>query len=82
MQTEGFNIGNCPICCGLLEIVISINDHKCSIMCDECFAEWNTPENAFNKLGGFRTLTNEVRVKAASLDEIKRVNWEKYIIGY
>jgi hypothetical protein len=80
MGKKSFFIGSCHICCGMLEVVVNINDYKCSIMCDECSAEWENPENALNKFKGFRTLTSEVEVRTATLDEIQKAKWEKYII--
>jgi len=80
MCIESSYIGGCPVCCGMLEIIIGVNDQKCSIMCDECSAEWDSPENALNRIGGSRSSSNGVKVRTATFDEIKKANWGKYVI--
>ena len=80
MGKKSYYIGDCLICCGMLEVVISINGKNCSIMCDECSAEWENPENALNNWRGSRTSANEIEVRTATLDEIKIANWDAYII--
>jgi len=77
---KSFYVGDCPICCGMLEIVISINGKNFSIMCDECSAEWENPEDALNNRGGSRASANEIEVRTATLDEIKIANWDIYIV--
>ncbi len=74
-------IGRCPICrgYGMLEIVINDANKTYSVMCDECFAEWKTPEYALDNRGGFRDSTPNVRVRAATIDEIKTQGWERFI---
>ena len=74
-------IGNCPICheYGMLEVVINDNTHTCSIMCDECFAEWKTPEDAANNVNGFREFNSTTRVRPATAEEIIEQGWEIYI---
>ena len=48
-------IGICKVCnYGMLEINFDIMKNDCSIMCDECFAEWNNPEDALRNVNGFR----------------------------
>ena len=79
MQTNSFHIGNCPVCCGNLEIITNIKNGTCSIMCDECSAEWNDPENALKNFGGSRATATGMTARAATLDEIRNVDWEKYI---
>ena len=75
------NIGSCPICreYGKLEVVINVNTHACSIMCDECFAEWKTPEDAVNNVNGFREFNSSTRVRTATAEEVIEQGWEVYI---
>jgi hypothetical protein len=64
----------------MLEIITYIKTKQCSIMCDECYAKWSNPENALKNNEGFRTTATEITVRAATIEEIKEINWEKYII--
>lgn len=64
----------------MLEVVINIKSNTCSVMCDECFAEWEIPEDARNNLNGFRDFDKDVRVRTATMEEIKKQGWEKYIV--
>ena len=75
------SIGNCPICreYGKLEVIINEKTHVCSVMCDECLAEWKTPEDAINNVNGLRELNSNNRVRTATMKEIVEQGWEKYI---
>lgn len=76
-------IGNCSICreYGKLEIVINIKTNLCSVMCDEYMAEWKSSVDAINNVNVYRKFDSNVRVRTATLDEIKNMGWEKYIIS-
>ena len=74
-----YYIKECPVCCGMLEIVYDIKENKCSIMCDECSAEWDNPENAISNINGYRESSDEISVRTATLDEVKKMGWGKYI---
>ena len=72
---------SCPICAqGMLEIVFESKALKCTISCDECSAEWNSPEDAFNHTNGFRREHHKAQVRTASLAEIDDAGWLHYII--
>ena len=48
-------IGICKVCQhGMLEIHFNFEKEVCSIACDECMAEWDTPENALKNVNGYR----------------------------
>lgn len=49
-------------------------------MCDECLAEWKNPEDALKNANGFRKSYIEVEAKTATIEEIKEMGWEKYIL--
>ena len=74
-------IGRCQICqeYGMLEIVVETNSQHYSVMCDECSTEWGTPEEAFNNINGFRGGVRR-KVRNATIQEIKKRKWDKYII--
>ena len=74
-------IGNCPTCheYGMLEVVVNIKTHFCSVMCDECCAEWKTPEDAVNNMNGFREFNSTTRVRTATMEEIIGQGWEIFI---
>ena len=75
-------IGNCPICrdYGMLEILFNFKEKKCSIMCEECWAEWNSPEDVFKSVKGFRKSYPEAEARTATIEEIRAAGWEKYIV--
>jgi len=75
-------IGECPVCngCGMLEVVIDVDSLDCSIMCDECLAEWKTPDEALKNINGFRSDFTVKKVRIATIEEIRNAKWEKYII--
>ena len=74
-----YYISNCPVCCGMLEIVIQPASKICSILCDECSAEWDNPENALKNINGYRESFSGVAVRPATIEEVKRIGWESYI---
>jgi hypothetical protein len=82
MKIQSYHIGKCPICgdYGMLEIIYNFKKKNCSIMCDECLAEWKNPEDALKNANGFRKSYIEVEAKTATIEEIKEMGWEKYIL--
>lgn len=50
-------------------------------MCDECLAEWNNPEDALNKVNGFRKSYTEVEARAATIDEIREAGWKNLFLN-
>jgi len=75
-------IGNCPICreYGRLEVIIHVKTSDCSVMCEECLAEWNTPEDALKNVNGFRKSYQKAEARTATLEEVESAGWGKYII--
>ncbi|MET3195238.1 hypothetical protein [Bacillus sp. OAE603] len=70
----------CPICeQGWVEIVKDVETNELFVMCDECENEWNQPSEV--KSFTARTENNANRVTTPTDEEIKSVNWEKYIIN-
>ena len=74
-------IGVCKACnYGMLEVQYNLKSKVCSIMCDECLAEWNTPNDALKKVNGFRKSYTEVESRTATMEEIKEIGWEIFIL--
>jgi len=74
-------IGICKVCnYGMLEILYNFKIGKCSIMCDECLAEWNSPEEALDNINGFRKSYPKAEARRATLEEVANAKWEKYVI--
>ena len=76
-----YYIGKCPICneYGMLEIVVDIKNKGCSVLCDECSAEWKHPEDAIKNINGKRNFSSSQEVEDATYEDIKKAGWEKYI---
>lgn len=75
--------GNCPICCkyGRLEIDKDIANNEYIVICEECLAEWKSPQDALGNRNGQRNFgTGKVRLRCATLDEIKALGWDKFIV--
>lgn len=74
--------GRCPICCkyGRLEIDKDITNDEYMVICEECLAEWKTPQDALRNVGGQRCCTKG-EVRSATYDEIKALGWDKFIIN-
>jgi len=73
-------IGSCKICKqGCLEIVKEQETDKLFIYCDECEAEWETPEEAIQNKNGSRF--KHRKVIEATHDEINTINWEEYLLN-
>jgi len=77
-----FYIGDCRICeiCGMLEIMFNYDSNECSVMCNECFTEWKHPEDALSNVKGFIQDRKRAETRLATLDEIKKCGWDKYLI--
>lgn len=74
------NIGVCKVCqYGMLEIIFNFQKQKCSIMCDECLAEWETPDNALQNVKGFRKSYEKFEARTATLEEVQQAGWENFI---
>lgn len=50
-------------------------------MCDECLAEWESPEDALQNINGRRGNIQEGKVVNATLDEIIKIGWDKFIVN-
>ena len=83
-MVNSFNIGECPICRGRgrLEILYDFKNNMCCIMCDECCAEWNTPEDALNNVNGFRKTYKEAEARNATREEIEEAGWAGYVVNW
>lgn len=77
-----YHIGSCPICheYGQLEIYKNLNNNKLFIICEECLAEWSSPQDIINGVKGKRQSRNNGKVIVATIDEIKDLGWDKYIV--
>ena len=51
-------------------------------MCDECCAEWNTPEDALNNVNGFRKTYKEAEARNATREEIEEAGWAGYVVNW
>lgn len=49
-------------------------------MCEECLAEWKNPQSALKNVNGKRCFTKG-KVRAATIEEIKALGWDKYIVN-
>lgn len=65
---------------GMLEVMIDKSGEKFSVMCDECSVEWKSPNVALKNINGYRGPFSGEKIRSATLEEIKRVGWEKYIL--
>ena len=83
MSSHKYYIGECPICdgYGMLEIIYNLKVKNCSIMCDECLAEWDNPENALKNINGCRESYKEVEARTATIKEITKAGWRKYVLA-
>ena len=81
MRDKIYKVGNCPICRqGELEIVQEIHSGKLIICCDECDAEWISPDDALASLKGSRNKFG--KTQNATLQEIINLGWDKYLKSY
>lgn len=79
---EMFYIGECPICKGYgrLKIAKDITADKCFVICEECLAEWETPQDAMKNIGGQRG-KKHLQTRNAAVDEIKSLGWDKFVLS-
>ena len=80
-----FYVGKCPVCWsyGRLEVDKDVTNNEYIVICEECLAEWKTPQDALrNANGQRRSFTGgEVRnVRNATYDEIKELGWDRFIV--
>jgi len=77
-----FYVGQCPICreYGRLEICKDADNNQYLVICDECLAEWNNPEDALKNINGHRESIKKGKVLSATLNEIKKIGWDKFIV--
>lgn len=80
---EIYYVGDCPICLeyGRLEIDKDVTNDKYFVMCEECCAEWKTPQEAFQNINGRRVPYYGAVVRSATWDEIKEIGWDKFVIN-
>ncbi len=72
-------VGQCLICHqGMLEIVKEKKSGKIFVACDECEAEWETPEDALKNINGTRGKYGAV--SEVTFKEIQDLHWDKYIL--
>lgn len=74
--------GQCPICheYGRLEICKDVGNNQYLVICDECFGEWNNPEDTLNNIIGHRESIKKGEVLSATLDDIKNIGWDRFIV--
>lgn len=77
-----YYVGQCPICFhyGRLEIDKEVTNNEYFVMCEECLAEWKNPQSALKNVNGKRCFTKG-KVRAATIEEIKALGWDKYIVN-
>lgn len=77
-----YYIGQCPICCkyGKLEVDKDVTNNKFMVICEECLAEWNSPEDALKNVNGQRRFIRG-EVRGATLEEIEELGWEQYVVS-
>jgi hypothetical protein len=78
-----FYIGPCPLCrdYGRLEIDWDVSANRCIVVCEECLAEWASPQEAEQNRGGRRCEGGSglPSLRSATLREIKAAGWDKFI---
>lgn len=77
-ENEYYIISSCPICRqGYVEIVKEQSTGTLFLCCDECEAEWSTP----NDIGVYGKGSRQKygRVTVPMFDEIKERGWDIYI---
>ncbi|MEJ9280324.1 hypothetical protein [Ureibacillus thermosphaericus] len=75
-----FKVVWCPICSqGWVEIVKDVATQELYVMCSDCETEWDNPENITTS--NARIELSENQVTNPTIEEIRNINWEKYIIN-
>ena len=77
---DDFNIAWCPFCNqGWVQIVKDSSNGHLALLCQECDTVWANPQDLqLNE--PFRYLFQGMAIKP-SLDEIHKVEWDRYIIS-
>lgn len=77
---EDVNFGTCHICGqGQLLAVKNPETQQLLVMCDDCGAQWRSPEEAQSYKNAIR-IRDEVRcVEMATFEGVKAVGWIRYI---
>jgi len=72
-------VGYCRVCRGQgrMEIAKEIKTNTAFACCEECEAQYDTPESFLN--GGYAHCEKYGRRYPATLEEIRVAGWEKYI---
>jgi len=75
-----FKVAWCPFCNqGWVEIVKDSGNDDLVLICAECYTTWKEPGNI--------TLDNSIRyeflgmAETPSLNEIKKIGWENFLLG-
>ena len=78
-----YYVGRCPICgyYGQFEVCKNVKNNQYLVMCDDCLAEWKNPEDALQNINGHRGSIQEGKVVNATLDEIIKIGWDKFIVN-
>ena len=77
-MNKEYHIGQCLVCRqGILEIVKEKASGRILVVCDECEAEWENPEDALKKVNGTRGKYGAV--SGVTINEIQALRWDKYI---
>ena len=74
------HIGWCPNCNhGWVDIVKDSNHARLLLLCDECDTVWEKPEDISLNKPATDILTG--LISAPTLEEVQRVEWDKYIVS-
>ena len=75
-------IGWCSICNqGWLEIWKTLKTSKLTIVCSECEAQYNSPEDALRKVNpGLYSVDTDGLVTEPSIEEIIEADWQRFIL--
>ena len=74
---DDFKIGWCYICNGGWVSIMRTPDYHYFCICENCRAQWDTPEDFFEKGGRpVEDYPTQVRVTREELD---RIGWSKYL---
>ena len=76
--------GRCPICgnYGDMEVVYCITDGRCTVVCEECMIEFDTPDDYARARNGYRHSREKAQSRAATIDEIAATEWYIFVKSY